>query len=142
MEILLIVLARCALFLYYIQHRGEIVTDYLGYYWKISIVKKGKKREEKVKIQAADARRQLIRLCESQEPIMLTLIETLGGNPMDWHMAKLYVNAARNYEPGENNQPPELIRLYAELMVTMEKEEWEIKSIEQAGWKETRTDQR
>lgn len=142
MEILIVIVVAAVLFFLYVQQRGKESAEYLGYYWDITAVKTEKKRAEKITIQSADVRQHLIQWCKSQEPIMLTIIETLQGNPMNWEMTKFYVKAAKHYKPGENNQAPEIMRYYAQLLAALEGEEWEIKSIEQSGWTEMRPDQR
>lgn len=141
MEILIIMAVAAVLYFLYIQQRGKKSAEYLGHYWDIAVVKTGKKQAEKITVQAAEARQHLIHHCRLQEPIMLTLIETLKSNPMSWEMTKLYVKSAEQYKPEEDNQAPEIMHYYAQLLAALNGEEWEIKSIKQSGWAEMRPDQ-
>lgn len=144
MEIMLIILAvlgSFVIFTGYVQYRGKLGAEYLGYFWEITAVKKGKKRTNKVKIQAVDVRQQLMYLCQIQEPTMLEVAERQGGNPVSWETTRLYITAPRNYQPSENDQAPATMYLYAQIIADMEDSEWEVKSIEQVGWRKVRPEQ-
>lgn len=145
MEILFFILGGIALiwlcFISRIKARGKQVAEYLGYYWEITVSRKGEDDEEKTEFHAADVRQELMRWCELQEPAMLPILETLGVRAVNWNMIQLYFGAGRHYAPKGGDHIPEPIYVYAQMLISLDEDEWEIKSIKKTGWKEMHPDQ-